>query len=461
MAKPRNGISHRLFSLGSQFYALNLYTQSRIIRRPGAQFSGLLVCDEPVAFTSYDSLKRSGYVSTYLLQGGAADLHGLRNAPVQQIKQNDALYSAKIAHVALEELTDGVITAITCDIAAYVGGEGQSTLEARVVERVRVQPEIVVVNSGAHGMVRGGKGIYHDICPIDIGIDGMMGCTATITPDGTYDPEGRCDYCYAYGRNALPSLHTLYETSKLVDLIEEKIAQREINGRVFLRIGQNVETFIPREFREKYGLPNQLHAVLDAVIELRSRYDIDVTMPTKMPEFDVETADLLREARVSLLASVGYEVLEQGILKHGFDTRRRLDELLRFADADVQCGIYVATDITRPMSEMQDEAKYAVAFQLSHPKLGLQYLDMRIRNKKSLAPAISGQVWDELKCVDEDLFGNRSAWRKKGQFFVASKTHPDFLRYRNEREGDIRLCSTHVGKDEQSCGLCFVDRVKK
>jgi len=57
---------------------------------------------------------------------------------------------------------------------------------------------------------------------------------------------------------------------------------------------------------------------------------------TKLPYFDAETIELLRKAHVTVLASVGYQHLEQGMRNHGSGLEQRLNGILSVAEAGIQ-----------------------------------------------------------------------------------------------------------------------------
>ena len=121
--------------------------------------------------------------------------------------------------------------------------------------------------------------------------------------------------------------------------------------------------------------------------------------------------------------------------------------------------VKIDADITRPISQMTDEAKRVMDFYCKNEEyLGLQFLDKRITKKADdiiiagfpRKQLLSGQMGLDGKVV----VGRR--WKIGGQSYLEPNyTHQDYLdAIGNNKEG-VRLCSSHVDVDKK-CGSCFM-----
>ena len=220
------------------------------------------------------------------------------------------------------------------------------------------------------------------------------------------------------------------------------------------------KTNVPKFLRKLPNFRDNLRIALRGLGELAKERKIRVAMPTKMPQYDDELAELMIKAKVSVMASIAYSQYESAIMSYGFTVEKRLDEILKFAKSGVNANIYIATDITRGLEHLQDDAKQAMDFFEKYKEyLGLQFLDMRIM-KKSLAPTIAGGEWDDLKYSPQmNLFHGPGRWAQSGNNALhALYTHEDFLNIIGNNLGKVRLCSTHVIEEEKRCGRCFMDK---
>ncbi|MFH1211402.1 MAG: hypothetical protein V1659_00555 [Candidatus Woesearchaeota archaeon] len=337
-----------------------------------------------------------------------------------------------------------------------------------LVDRIEFTPHYVVWPPKRHQLVREGKGAFPDfagLCRLKIGIDFSKGCLANTSPEGIYNPENRCKYCYAFN-NGPPFLYTGYsfDQATLIQRINQFACQLGLapDAPLFLRLGQTTEVFVPRSLRHFSGFIDNLDIALDALAELSCERPIRAALPAKCLEFEKPLAKKLIRANTVLLASNGYQQLEPGIVGHGFTPQKRLEELLRFAEAGVVSVVYIATDITRGPEHMQDDAKIAMDFFGQHKDvLGLQFLDMRLTRRED-AGLIGGDSWDSLKYSSNvNFLGSHGKWYlNKQDHLCPRETHPYFLGVIGNNRGDVRLCSTHVkNKAERRCGMCFMDRV--
>ncbi len=473
----------KIFKLEDGLFLYQTYFDNGLDSIPN-QLGELKELVDPVAITTYKGKgSKRGVITSFLLNanlnliidivkdaGYKIDQRDARNT--EHTEEVDSQFNIHSKHLPLEERLKGnIVQAIREDIVEFCKIPAIKQLEisthfqeVQTLDKLKI-PIYVLKIPSPNQIVKSGKGTTHPICKIDIGIDTAKACLATIDADGNYNPRGKCSYCYATRYNGGNFLENLFDISQeeFLEILNAKIKELNLSRRkkIYLRFGQSVETCVPKVLRKIKGFENNLPTILDAIVEASKEREYVCAMPTKTIEYNKQLAEKLRKARVSVLSSIGYEALEQGMVRLGFDTKRRLQEILKLAKAGVNANLFVATDITRPMSEMQDEAKRAADFYQKHSEyLGLQFLDIRV-TKKIDAEIISGMPWKQMlgqASLLEDNVSNR--WQKGSQNYnVAKTTHPDFLGVIGKgNKGKIRLCSTHVKGNEIRCGECFMDR---
>jgi hypothetical protein len=458
------------------------YNQSRSMRACPDVLAPFLENKGPVARASYQGKgSRRGFVFSYLLRCSMSALHQLakengRKLSIQRMhmpldEKTDSQFNICSEHVNLGGLASFFVQMLRIDIADFC--QHKPVLHPReinhysLVDRIEPKPEFTRIKATPKLIVKDGKGTFSDACQLDIGIDLSKGCISNTSDSGIYDPSKKCAYCYAF-QNGPCFLDTVYDIDEdsMVGWINGKIREKGIEDKekIYFRLGQTVDSDVPPAMRRIPGFKDNYRITLNALVRIAEErrlhnQDIQVAMPTKIVEFDDELADLLKQVNGSILASIGYEPLEKGIIGHGYTVEKRLEGILAFGMAGVNANLCVATDITRSMDEMQPDARIAWEFFNRHKEyLGLQFLDIRI-TKHSLAPVIGGQPWDELICsAQRNLFTDyQGAW-KKGQYLHAWATHPDFLKIIGDNRGRVRLCSTHARPEERRCGMCFMDR---
>jgi|GEM_PF-4550741 len=475
--KPFNKKSRvwKCYQAADDLFFIQLYSGGAALRECPEPLRPFSVHDGPVGQTEYAGSKQ-GHITTYLLRTTRSALDAAASAkyksvevrPIPSFEQPELLdhdFNISSRHLDLGALNERFLNTQRHDIVEFChekpGKECRLGLEHLVVETLGPLLAFHLKEPGKFDLVLDGKGTFHDLCPIDIGIDFSKGCVSTVAPDGTYDPTRRCSYCYAH-QNAPCYLDTCYgfDEAGLLERIMRKSDERGLHGPLRLRFGQRTDANAPSPLHDVPGFPDSLTIALRAVGELAKERELTVAMPTKFPQYDPEVAKLLMAANVTVLVSIAYDLLEPGVVSYGFTVQKRLSEALKLAEAGVNTALYVATDITRSLEEVQDEAKRAREFFEQHRDvLQLQYLDMRITKRRD-APIIGGDTWERLKynpqrALFEELEGR---WQLTGQNYLAAReTHPDFLDLIGNNRGDIRLCSTHVD-DAQRCGNCFMEK---
>ncbi len=499
----KKGTYWKFYQISADTFFLQTYNKSRTPRAFPEELTSVLAQKTPIAYTAYHHSAKKGFVTTYLINCSSTDLQYIsvkkkKLIEIRQINQKlgkdiDDKFNIISQHIDLGTLTDSLIQILRDDIQEFcTPKKTNDKLEFKpkkkskkkkpkpaeepvkhysLVERIQIEPRITLINPGKNGLVREGKKHFHDICMLDIGLNFSKGCISTITPEGFYDPGKRCSYCYAH-QNGPSYLDTVFDfdektliegINKKVEEINEKRREKrlKIPNTTRIRIAQNVEANTAPIMKNIPGFRDNLKIALNALATLSKERKITGAMPIKVIQYDKELAKLYQEAKISLIASVGYEKLEEGIVSYGFTTKKRLNEILKYAKEGVNAGIYVQTDITRGLDCLQDEAKMALDFFEKHKEyLWAQFLDMRITKKKD-AEIIGGMPWAELINLNNQkklFIDQRGDWRRTGSNnLCANHTHPDFFKAIGKNNSKIRLCSTHVVEEEQRCGKCFMD----
>lgn len=477
----------KVYELGGGVFLYQAYNSGTTPRALPNELGGIVVSENPVAYTSYEGSK-SGSITSYLLKvnyddlfrlakrsGFSVDYRDVRDESLGEEVDRDFNVASEFVSFGSSDVDNVFIQSIRDDVLKFVKKPAKVVGVGTGFERVEslsLPLQFNLRSPNSKQLIKEGKGRFEDKCVIDIGIDSGMGCLATLNSKGFYDVSGKCSYCYAY-QNSISFLDTYFDFSRqeFVGLLNEKIVELGLLNRknVYLRLGQTVEMHVPNSLRVIRGFKDNLITILEGIAEVagESGKKISCAMPSKTLEYDPKFAKLLRDARVSTFSSFLNSELERGIVGMGFDVKKRLDEILKFGYDGVNANVFVATDITRPMSDMQDDAKRVLDFYEKHKDvLGLQFLDVRITKKKD-AKVLGGASWECLESGQTSLYdcGSSSGevgggkWRRNGQnYMCAYETHSDFLDVIGSNRGGIRMCSTHVKKDERKCGMCFMDR---
>jgi len=483
---------------GAHDFFFQSYCFSRVPRRPHEALEQFLVERDPVAKATY-GFHGSGdtryLLLTYHMRAnllhlvGRAQERGLRLI-VRRLKEIedlgervDTLYDIDCEHVPMGERTGDLIRTIRYDIGNYcrrknpLGSEPQMRKKVlassfREVDTLQLDFGYQKSRSGA-GALMLAKGNSYDICRLEIGIDISKGCVVAMAPDGWHVPANRCDYCYDMYLNGDPIQTSLFDLS--VESVERGIIDK-INAlgfadkkRVYIRFGQRVDSMMPEAFRTRLGLPDNTSMVLEGLARVAQQRDIRTAVVTKLPEYSLQRAEQLRNARATLLVSIGWEQLEKGVLDMGFPVATRLEEARKFAEQGVPTGFFVALDMTRPFSSIQKDAQETFAFHERYRNLfgdvqgGILLLEARIRSK-SHAVVIGGDSWDALRMRGQGGQGSffhdadLGLWqvRQGSSSFLEQKTiHKDFVDLVKQRSSGLRPCLVHA--KPHGCGACFMD----
>lgn len=479
----------KFYRLGPDTFVLFKYNQGPTLRACPSSLRGLLQKEEPIAHLHYEGTKagraKEGFVTAYLVDSPtetllqtvrqAGKVPDIRTASFQASPEFMRAYHVEGSHIPLGKLTTSFLDASLDDIVEFCNRqpakEPAPVSGLQEVARIPIDPRYTLVTPNKNDAVRWGKGQFGDPCIIDLGLDQALGCPNNITPDGFYEPEELCGYCYAF-QNGPSFLDTLFnfDVPELLERFQKKVAdlsQKEGNerlkqgGPVHFRIGQLTDGATPPTLKKFPGFRDNLAIMLEALVKYRETRDSAATFPTKLLAFDEDYVPLLKKGNVSVMYSFGVESLETGAVRHDFGFDRRAEEALRYADAGVKTGFYIAANIAEDAEQMHPDARRMFEFYQKHDdKMVVQFLDFRV-TKKMIAKAITGHSWNELLANGQDsMFGGccTGAWHKTGQnYLAATHTHPSWFRLVGENKGRVRLCSTHVVPEERRCGECYME----
>lgn len=489
----------KFYQLAEDLFMYSSYSRGPILKMPPRALKPLLSQPEPVLHASYrgSGQGKHGFITSYLVKATRQSLvelaHGssvhhetrdifgivpaqrglfaVEEPPLDERVDREYNITTQTVLTLPDDIRQRILASVRHDVREFCNShpakrQDENPDRHALVERLHHEPKLELMTPKDWELVKAGKGQFEDICLLDLGLDFSKGCLSNFV-DGMFDSELRCDYCYARFQNGLNFLETVFrfDEQMLIDAIR---SQSNGASPLHIRLGQRTECSYPERLRRQWGVPDNLRIALKALDELREEKPLLGVMPTKTPEYDDELAMLMQHANTVPMVSIGYQRLENGIVRHGFSVKTRLREALRFADSGVHTGIYVMTDVTRSPELMQPEAKQAMEFYHKHknPYLHLQFLDIRITRERD-AQVIGGAGWDELKnsvaewhdplSLDGRLFDRLPArWHLTGQgYLAASVIHPGFLNILND---DVRMCATHTVYDPKQCGQCFMDK---
>ncbi|MFH1510743.1 MAG: hypothetical protein ABIF10_03550 [Candidatus Woesearchaeota archaeon] len=432
-------------------------------------------------------------MSTYLLRPDIKDLKAVLNTGKVELVPNtlnlddsiDRMLHIQARHIHLGDLLQPYVRSLRHDIFMFyqkksgdnfpdkhqfaflepkpkpksilIAPPGSADFGFNLVESLDFQPVCKRIKPYRYAAVKNGKGYFHDVCPLVMGIDPTPNCPANTTPQGHYNPKGNCSYCYASWHNSQPFMSTIFDLS--VSSVHEsmlEVAARQGIPRgslVNVRFGQTVESNWPDKLKILVGEPDNLKICLEAMAKFQNEYKVSGAMPTKWPFFDKETIALLKRNKITVLASVGWEECEQGMVLHGSTVENRLEGISRLADEGIPPVLYVMTNIANGRNAWQPDAHKAYNRFLANDKLLLQFLDYK--PPKKLAEQTLGSKWYawEEKGV-RSLFGGDLAVAANGRLYP-TKIHDDYLKMIGDNTGRIRLCSVHT--PTKYCGKCFMD----
>ncbi len=477
----------KIYMLAGNRAVLQAYNPGPTLRACNSFLKPFLEVEKPIGHTHYRGSKE-GFITSYLMRVDKGTLEQVvkKNGFTPEIRQAkkqsfrefaDFHYNIFFTQIELGKLNNEFRDIQRDDVVEFCASEAKTFDNKKnnitIVDKIAPNPRFTLKKPFSYELVKYGKGTTTDSCVLDVGFDFSLGCLSNISPDWYYNPEERCSYCYAY-QSGPCFLDTLFDIDEkeLIAMAEEKIKKIGIQDKktINFRIGQTTEAWIPKKFRDLPGFKDNLVMALEAFIKMQEDYSkkgqkINVVMPSKTVKYDARSsydlhlASLFKRLGVSVFASVAYEELEAGINSHEFTPEKRLQEILKLSAAGVNSNIYIATDLSRPLSEMQEDAKMALEFFYKHRgSLGLQFLDIRITKTKD-AKLVGGESWNSLKdTFQQDIFLKNRNWHLTRQGYLAVNfVHDDYRKLARQNKG-IRICYTHSLTGNNLCGNCFMDR---
>jgi len=474
---PTYGTSHKLwkfFDVGESFLVYSSYSKGNAVGVAPLPLQPFLTSFDPLLVASYKGKgTKFGQVTSFGVQASREQLSLLarkhqKKLEIIPVTPQDATVdtqfniSALVANSVSPSLESMLAHMIRGDVRTHcksIPATTQLPLPHHYTRVETILPKRVFTTREKKELLMKGKGTYHDVCPLSWGFDIMPNCVATLLDDARYHSKGRCTYCYVEHLNGKPATNGIY-TIDPKDFRAELATKLQGNGPHFIRSGQRVENLVPLAMKSWAGFSDTLPVVLEEIARAREEKDIAVAFPSKFIEYDASLAKLFIDANVTLLASIGYEALEENVIRLGATTKARLEGLVAYAKDGVKAAPYVMTDVTRGLDHVQDEAKQAMEVYAKHSDVlaGLQFLDARITKKKD-APLIAGGAWDDIKHQHGQLnFFTTPRYHLTGNgHLAASVVHDDFLALIAHNKDAIRLCYTHSLDKKNKCGKCFMD----
>lgn len=318
-------------------------------------------------------------------------------------------------------------------------------------------------------IIRRGKGQHKDhlICGIKVATEFGRGCLSNLGNDGTYNPDGRCRYCYGKAKNSPFFLKYVYDSNieTIANAFENRSDFVRKGERVLWRLGITTDPFIPSAIRKRWGLPNFLEKCLLTAMHLnKNGWDISPIVLSKYPEFDPYMAELLIKSNARLFGSVGLDCFEEGAAAWGFDTKNRLRNIIKYKKAGVDAGISLVTDMRKPIKgRWENDPLESIIRKCSEKEINLMIIGLRAKNPE-VVYAFTGESKSELKRAvggqmnleGETMIGYRIRSRYNAGEVVHEVIHPDFkeLVRNSKSKGKVGLCSSPGG--EEACCGCFV-----
>ncbi|GBE20434.1 hypothetical protein BMS3Abin17_01175 [archaeon BMS3Abin17] len=310
-------------------------------------------------------------------------------------------------------------------------------------------------------MLWGGKQDFVPDCGLEANIDFGKGCISGFIPgeessfDGEFfrghffSPGGECGYCYA-GRKHKTFPKNIYKFDKkrlleelAGDCILEFNSNKKLGRKVeVVRFGKRTEAWTP------FTSSNFIES-LEAMTEVGTRGVI----PTKFLPFREDIAKLLKKTRSNLLYSIGFDDLELGASLHGCNNDFRLEQAVKYKEADVNSSIYLLIAAHMPIEERE---KNILEFADKH-KLTIQLLPMRF-TERNLALKVTGTSWEVLKDLQKKLFKDkhneiRGSYIFRDNSLICKEIHTQWLKLVGNNKGKIRMC--HHDDELTYCGGCF------
>lgn len=498
--------------VGKNITLFPVYSPGEIISVPPKYLNGHLISNTPDAFMSYrESGNKKGtgvYFSTNMTLDDvvilAAKLEKKLDHRLVQEDRVTQLKAPKKVFTNIGEQTDidfniqtvlaesarpyakEILTAIRQDVKTHCNKPAKVKLviddHVKFVPKIKPVAKITPMKGTDNKINRGGKGMFYKGCLYDRGGDVSIGCAVNTDKNGLYDPSKVCKICYAKRFAVKPVTSTIlqftkeqYQNALINGVMENGLSKKKI---IHNRIGQDSEPIMPEHIQSMPGFINGLDVMLDGLIDLPNKWDkiVRTGIVSKFPIYNDELAEKIIKANAVLGVSLGYALdgAEQGAVEAGSTVNFRLEGARKFAEAGVPTFYFLVTDMSRPMSDMQDDAKrtldYFEKYKHSDTPLYLQFLEGRIIGK-DVANLIGGASWDILKNQEIDgleldaftgkpvqEFGHGGRWAYDRQTLVPKVMHQDFKDLVGKNKGDIRACFTSEIAPDFYCGKCFMDK---
>ena len=192
---------------------------------------------------------------------------------------------------------------------------------------------------------------------------------------GEVNKQKICGYCFAarlFKRNGPYKVKRIVE--KVFRDLKAKIPEFSV-----LRIGKNFEC-------GSRATRNELIQVL----ELCVKYNIRPIVTSKILDFDIRVAELVRQANGVIHISLGIDKFELGAVEQGYDQKTRYANAKLYHEAGTKTGVRVVEDITAPMSDLIRKIHF-------EDKFHILLTPLFYKDKKTFESNRSDITWDEAK----------------------------------------------------------------
>ncbi len=339
--------------------------------------------------------------------------------------------------------------------------------------------------------------ITDNVCLLEWNVDLSRGCIAQVSSkhfdeivenNGKYAPgnyavykkqgtaDGRCDYCYAWGKNSGAVNPAVVDDKTRADFLEHK-------PRI-LRFGKNTEPGHPyyskpffdllelcKEFRTTPIITTRMLPFgLEGAIETQNyseNHDDSIARYARKINFPSGEvlATMLRDVRTSLLVSLGYDNIETGPVSQGFSNEWRIVQANRFHASKVNTSLTVVCDVTSSIADnisrgsfigraLEEKAKTGINVRVIPPRIYTHKSAVAITgSRRSVINSPGYHQTLTLEGIDNAEPLPTSRYRAAGMLkSVSNYLHPDFRKLMVEGMG---VCGA-IGENEHcdKCNTC-------
>ncbi|RLE37931.1 hypothetical protein DRJ17_05405 [Candidatus Woesearchaeota archaeon] len=303
-----------------------------------------------------------------------------------------------------------------------------------------------------------GKSEYIEDCVCDINLDFSSSCPSNTLPDGSFDQNNCCLYCYAGRKQHNPFDMCRYKVSPeliingLIDFKEhmKKLKEDDFKDHGVIRLGKDSDpgTISIRE--------NFIDA-LEGILQTGYR----PLVITKHLDFDSEIARLLVATKANLSYSIGKDELEPGVCARGCDNEFRFSMAEMYKKAGVDVSFRIVGDASVP-PEVAKHKNFSRAIELIESGYKVVFTPFRFYTKEC-AVEVTGHSYSDLRLLPESRL--EEGKYKTGQWsslpnrlgnpsgqYTAKAIHPYYLNLLSNP--NFYICH-HTPDNTVYCNQCY------